>query len=262
VLLILKLTIVPLFIGLITLVGRKWGSSIAGLMSAFPVVAGPIVIFIAIEQGPEFATLTATSAISATACLLTFWLAYSWACIRLSWPLAILSALVAWFFSALTLAMTTLNLGIALLIAIGALIITPFLLPRIKLTTPPNAKLHDLHWRMLVGGLLTISVTTLAVALGEVWSGILAVFPVIGSVLAIFTHSSLGATHVAQVSRGMVKGLYSFVAFFLSLTLLLQHTTVLIACLISITVATVTQVIALFIAKLITKKYSGQTSHN
>jgi hypothetical protein len=267
VLLILKLTIVPLFIGLITLAGRKWGSGVAGILSAFPVVAGPIVVFIALEQGSQFATFTSMSAIFATTCLVTFWLVYSWACIRYSWPLAILSALVVWFFLALTMTftlkmtseMTSANLGFALLIAIGSLIVTPFLLPRIKPTTPSNTKLHDLHWRMLVGAVLTFSVTTLAATLGEVWSGMLAVFPVIGSVLAIFTHHSLGSAHVTQTARGMVKGLYSFVAFFFALTLLLPTTTVWLACLVSIAAAILTQVIVQFIVSSMTKKCLQQT---
>ena len=108
---------------------------------------------------------------------------------------------------------------------------------------------------MLVGALLTFTVTTLAGALGEAWSGILAVFPVIGLVLAVFTHTTLGPTHVTQVYRGMVKGLYSFVAFFLTLTLLLPETSILIAVLSSVIVAIVTQVILQFIARSITKNY-------
>lgn len=257
-LLILKLTIVPIFIGVITLAGRKWGSGVAGLLSAFPVVAGPIVIFIAIEQGVEFATLTSVSVISATACLIIFWFAYSWACIRLSWYLALLCALVVWLFSALTLAQISINLSIALLIAIGSLIIAPFVLPHIKPTTPSKTKLHDLHWRMLVGAVLTLSVTTLAAALGEVWSGILAVFPVIGSVLAIFTHHNLGAAHVIQTARGMLKGLYSFVAFYFVLTLLLPETTIWLACLISIVAAILTQIIVQLIVNLITRNRDGK----
>ena len=261
VLLILKLTIVPIFIGLITLAGRKWGAGIAGLLGAFPVVAGPIVIFIRLEQGPIFATLTAISAISATACLLFFGLVYSWVCIRLSWQLALLFALAAWFILAVALAITSPNLGIALLIAISSLVLTPFLLPRIKPSSPPNIKLNDLPWRMLVGALLTFLVTTLAATLGEVWSGIFAVFPVIGLVLAVFTHNTLGATHVTQVYRGMVKGLYSFGAFFLTMALLLPKNSIWVACLSSIVVAIVTQVIVQSIVRLIAKyNLNGQRS--
>lgn len=261
VLFILKLTIVPIFIGLITLAGRKWGAGIAGLLGAFPVVAGPIVIFIGLEQGPTFATLTAISAISATACLLFFGLVYSWACIRLSWQLTLLFALTAWFILAVALATTSPNLGIALLIAISSLVLTPFLLPRVKPSLPANIKLNDLPWRMLVGALLTFLVTTLAATLGEVWSGIFAVFPVIGLVLAVFTHNTLGAPHVTQVYRGMVKGLYSFGAFFLTMTLLLPKNSIWIACLSSIIVAIFTQVIVQSVVRLIAKyNLNGQKS--
>jgi hypothetical protein len=106
---------------------------------------------------------------------------------------------------------------------------------------------------MLVGALLTFSVTSLAAALGEVWSGILAVFPVIGLVLAVFTHNTLGPTHVTQVYRGMVKGLYSFAAFFLTLTLMLPKTSILIAALCSVVVAIASQVILQFLTKALTK---------
>ena len=253
-LLILKLTIVPLFICLITLAGRKWGTGLAGLLGAFPVVAGPIIIFIALEQGPTFATLTSISAISAIACLLIFGVVYSWVSIYWSWPFALISALVAWLGVALTLAVTSPDIGIASIIAILSLVITPFLLPRLKTTSPPKGKLNDLPWRMLVGALLTLLVTTLAATLGEVWSGILAVFPVIGLVLAVFTHNTLGPTHVTQVYRGMVKGLYSFSAFFLMMTFLLPKTSIWVAYLISIAVAILTQIGVQLVIRLSTKK--------
>lgn len=257
--LILKLCIVPLFIGLITLAGRKWGSGIAGLMGAFPVVAGPIVIFIALEQGPAFATLTSVSAISATACLMLFGIAYSWSCIRLSWPLALLIALSTWLVSAFILATCSLDLEASLVIAIGSLLVTPYLLPKMKAIAPPKTKLHDLPWRMLVGALLTLSVTTLAIFLGETWSGILAVFPVIGLVLAVFTHNTLGPAHVTQVYRGMVKGFYSFTAFFVTLSLLLPITSILLAALSSVLSAILAQVLVQFIIKL-TAKLKPQAS--
>lgn len=251
--LILKLCIVPLFIGLITLAGRKWGSGVAGLMGAFPVVAGPIIIFIALEQGPEFATLTSVSAIAATACLMVFGLVYSWSCIRYSWSIALLIALSTWFLSAFVLAKCSLGFEASLVIAIGSLLMTPYLLPKIKAIAPPKTKLHDLPWRMLVGALLTISVTTLAALLGETWSGILAVFPVIGLVLAVFTHNTLGPAHVTQVYRGMVKGFYSFTAFFVTLSLLLPITSILIATIASVISAILAQVLVQLTIKLMTK---------
>jgi hypothetical protein len=106
---------------------------------------------------------------------------------------------------------------------------------------------------MLVGALLTLSVTSLAALLGETWSGILAVFPVIGLVLAVFTHNTLGPAHVTQVYRGMVKGFYSFTAFFITLSLLLPTTSLLIASLSAVLSAILAQVLLQFILQLTPK---------
>lgn len=62
VLLALKLMLVPSLTAGITLSGRRWGPSVAGWLSAFPVVGGPILFFIAIEQGPAFASAAAVGA--------------------------------------------------------------------------------------------------------------------------------------------------------------------------------------------------------
>lgn len=49
---ILKVTMVPILIAVVTLAGRRWGAGIAGLLAGFPVVAGPVIL-VAVEQGAE-----------------------------------------------------------------------------------------------------------------------------------------------------------------------------------------------------------------
>ncbi|MBE0594507.1 MAG: hypothetical protein IH616_19125, partial [Gemmatimonadales bacterium] len=49
--LVLKLTLVPLLIAGVTMIGRRWGARIAGMFAAMPVVAGPIAMFLTLEQG-------------------------------------------------------------------------------------------------------------------------------------------------------------------------------------------------------------------
>jgi len=46
---------------------------------------------------------------------------------------------------------------------------------------------------------------------------LLAAFPIIVSVLSVFTHRAQGPSQVPHLYRGMVKGLYSFGTFFLVL---------------------------------------------
>src|SRR5690606_2654782 len=217
--LLLKITIVPLFIGLVTLAGRRWGAGVAGLLGGLPVVAGPIVVFVALEQGPQFGALTATAAIAGIAGLLVFGLAYAWASTRWSWPAALCCGVLAWFVCALGLAALPARPETTLLVAAIALLATPRALPP-GAPSPGRASLRDLPYRMATGALLTIGVTAVAATVGEVWSGLLAVFPILGLVLAVFTHRGQGARQVAFMYRGMVKGLYSFAAFFLALALL------------------------------------------
>lgn len=46
--LLLKLTLVPLFIALVTLAGKRWGNRLAGILGGLPIVAGPIVVLLAL----------------------------------------------------------------------------------------------------------------------------------------------------------------------------------------------------------------------
>ncbi|MBN8494763.1 MAG: hypothetical protein J0M00_25385 [Burkholderiales bacterium] len=47
----LKLLLVPAFLGLLTLVARWLGPAVAGWLAGLPLVAGPIVLILALEQG-------------------------------------------------------------------------------------------------------------------------------------------------------------------------------------------------------------------
>jgi len=76
---------------------------------------------------------------------------------------------------------------------------------------------------MIAGALLTLAVTCAAGRLGQAWSGLLAVFPVLGSVLAVFTHRGQGAAHAARLLRAMATGLYAFATFCFTLSVSLPR---------------------------------------
>lgn len=241
--LILKITVVPFFIAAVTLAGRRWGEGIAGLLAGFPVVAGPIVIFIAVEQGAQFGAVAAIAAMSAIAGLLAFGVAYCWASFRLPWPGALASATAAWLFAATALAALPSAPQVALAVAALSLVLAPHLLPRGLPAPTSGASLSDLPYRMITGALLTLLVTTAAAFLGGVWAGLLAVFPVIGLVLAVFIHRAHGPHQVAHMYRGMVHGLYSFAAFFFVLAILLLRAEFWSACILAVVVGIAVQAI-------------------
>jgi len=60
-LLALKLLVVPTLLGLISVAGRKWGPGVAGWLAGFPVITGPILVFLATERGSGFAAQAASA---------------------------------------------------------------------------------------------------------------------------------------------------------------------------------------------------------
>jgi hypothetical protein len=69
---------------------------------------------------------------------------------------------------------------------------------------------------------MTVAVTHLSPVLGPKFSGLFAVFPVMGIVLAAFSHRASGNIFTIRLLRSMVFGFYSFIAFCLTVTLALH----------------------------------------
>lgn len=212
--LVLKLLLVPALIALVTLAGRRWGPSVAGWLSAFPIVAGPILWFIALEQGEAFAAAAAVGTLSAVLAMLTFGLAYSWAAIRFSWPMSLVLAYVAYALAVFVLSLREAMLPVAALAVLAGLWLAPRLYPALPAAAKAPAKpANDMLLRMVLGALLVLLVTHFAASLGPGLSGVFAMFPVMGTVLALFTHRSNGAAAAIQLLRGMVFGFYAFATF-------------------------------------------------
>lgn len=210
----------PALIGMVTLAGRRWGPAVAGWLSAFPVVAGPILFFIAVDQGAEFAQQAASGTLSAVLAILAFNLSYAWAATRLRWQACLVIAFLAYMaaVSGLTAWAPALVAGaVAVLLALGvAPRLFPHLLP--EKTQVAGARPSDMHWRMIAAALLVFAVTHFSDSLGPRLSGVLAMFPVMVSVLATFSHRHAGAAFAIHLLRGTVVGYYAFAVFCVVLT--------------------------------------------
>ncbi|THU00226.1 hypothetical protein E9531_10665 [Lampropedia puyangensis] len=221
--LVLKMSVVPLVIAVVSLAGRRWGTHVAGLLSGFPVVGGPITVFIAAEQGLPFGTQAAIAAIMSVTCLLSFNVAYSWICRRHGWPQSLVLSTLVWAAVAVCLAQLPMTWPVAVSVTVAALLLAPYLFAPAQSGRPAARSGRDLPMRMGTGAGLTLLITAIAAHLGPTWSGMIAAFPIIGLVLVLFTHISQGAGPVAFLMRGNVQGLYSFVAFFSMLVWVWPH---------------------------------------
>ncbi|HEY8101704.1 MAG TPA: hypothetical protein VIF82_13215 [Burkholderiaceae bacterium] len=223
VLLILKLFLVPSFIAGITLAGRRWGATVAGSLAGFPVITGPILLFVAIEQGSQFAATAATGAMLAVLSNIGFGIAYSWACRRHSWYISLLFGWLVYFCLVALLSFVHVSPWQACLITICGLLIAAKCYPRASVDLPKAVQPgSDLVYRMLAAVVLVLALTFFSAQLGPNLTGLLSVFPVMGSVLGVFSHRHYGAGFAIKILQGMVQGFYAFTVFCLVLAYTLR----------------------------------------
>ena len=220
----LKLVVVPAFLLLVSLAGKRWGPGTASRLAGLPVVTGPILFFLAYERGPEFAAAAAATSLSAVFASISFSIVYSNACIRWRWAVALPLALSAWAMAAFMLSRLDHSLLVSVVVALPVLAFAPLAFPAGTAAIGSHASVpSELLMRMAAGAVLTLLVTRAAADVGPGWSGLLAVFPVLGAVLAVFSHRTEGARFNVHLLRAMVYGMYSFAAFCVTLSLALAH---------------------------------------
>ena len=218
----LKLTIVPLLIAAITFAGHRWGPAVSGWLAGLPVVAGPVLFFIAIEHGPSFAATAAIGTLAGVLGAVSFAIVYAWVATRFAWPTSFVCGLAAYFAVVAVLHLISPPMPLAALVAVGSLVLGARLFPR----TAPKAPIvvssyAEVACRMLAGAALVVLVTHFAASLGPNLSGLFAVFPLMTSVLAVFSHHYSGYACTVLLLRGLLFGLYAFAAFCLALAMLL-----------------------------------------
>jgi hypothetical protein len=219
----LKLLLVPALIYLVTLAGRRWGPAVAGWLSAFPIVAGPILLALTLEQGPGFAAHAAEGTLLAVVAILVFSVAYAWASRRFQVAGSMALALLAYFAAVAALQALRLPLGAAFVLVWCALLAATRLFPAPEALAPAStARRSDLAWRMLAAAVLVFAVTTGASQLGARLSGFFAMFPVMSTVLVGFAHAGLGRGNAVALLRGMVVGYFGFSVFCVTLSMELR----------------------------------------
>jgi hypothetical protein len=223
----LKLLLVPALIYLVTLAGRRWGPAVAGWLSAFPIVAGPILFALTLEQGPAFAAHAAEGTLLAVVAILVFSVAYAWASTRFKVAGSMALALLAYGAAVAALQSLRLPLGATFVLVWCALLAAGRLFPAPAPAAPASAaRRSDLPWRMLAGAILVFVVTTGAARLGARLSGFFAMFPVMSTVLVGFAHAGLGRANAIALLRGMVVGYFGFSVFCVTLAMELREGTV------------------------------------
>jgi len=214
--LLFKLLVTPLFIGMVTLAGRRWGPAVSGLLMGLPLTSGPISLFLALQYGPAFAARAAVGNLAGQVSVCVFCLTYGRAAGKLPWTVCAPAALLAFAGCTALLNRAPWTLPAAALLLLAAIAAAHRWLPRRPFTAAPaDPPRWDLPARMGVATAFVLALTAAARSLGPQLSGLIAPFPVFGVVLAAFTQHRQGPAAAARLLRGNVLGSLAFISFFL-----------------------------------------------
>ena len=214
-LVIAKLALVPAVVWLASLAARRWGHAVSGYLGGFPMIGGPITLYLAIDFGPAFAAQVATATLAAVAGQAGHMLGFAY--VGRAWgPVAGLACgLAAYVVIALVVAPLGTAPVVALALAIAGLTLAWRLLPRprgaVSLPAIPPVEL----WLRLVAALVLAAVILFgAESFGPVLSGVLLSLPITGAIMPPFTLALYGRDALAWLQRGFITGLTGFSTFF------------------------------------------------
>ncbi len=212
-----KLFLVPAFIGMMSLAGRRWGPAISGWLVGLPVVAGPIVLFLAVEQGTAFASGAAHGTLLGLASLSAYVLVYGRLSRRIGWTGSLLAGWAAFFLFTLVLdRIPAPPLALAFPAVCGTFLLVLRLLPEVDaIDDASETPGWEVAARMAAGAALVLAITGAAKILGPRLSGLLTPFPVATTVFSVFTHHFQGHAAAVRLLRGLAAGSFTLAVFFL-----------------------------------------------
>jgi hypothetical protein len=224
----LKLVLAPALVGAASLLGRRFGSRASGLAASFPIVAGPILLFFAIEQGKPFAAQAAEQTMAGVFSLGVYCLVYARMALffRTTGPARVgVTLALGWLaFAACTVVLLLAPHGRLFAFCLGSAGLTLALvgLSRPSAAAHPPAPIRfdrDLAIRMVAAAALVLALTKAARGLGPSLSGLLTPFPVASTVLLVAEHAAHGPEAAVRLLRGFLQGMYGFLIFCLAVSM-------------------------------------------
>ena len=189
---------------------------VSGWLVGLPLTSGPVVFFLAIDQGSGFATTAALAVLLGTISQAAFAVAYARAALRFGWPAATAAGCAAFALATIGFQRVSLPALPAFVLVTGSLLLARLLMPRRD--SPSNVGARPPRWdlplRIVVATGMVLLLTGIAPAIGPHLTGLLSPFPVYAGVLAVFAHRQGGRAAADDVLTGLLFGLFSFGVFF------------------------------------------------
>ncbi|MEJ0063580.1 MAG: hypothetical protein WDO70_10405 [Alphaproteobacteria bacterium] len=210
-----KLCVIPALIAVVSYAQKRWGHSIGGMIGGLPLVAGPISIFLAVEQGLPFARAAAPETAAALLGTSAYALTYMHLAQSRPWYFCWICGMGACLSVFYLQSLLQISPVFQIVLGILAMAINTIFISRI----PPKPHIHpagtswDIPIRAVAVLIPLLLITGLAHIIGPKYSGMFSSFPVFWTVLFIMTQIQWGYDALITFFRGAVIGNYSMVVF-------------------------------------------------
>lgn len=202
-------------LGITFAVGRM-GPTAGGMLAGLPIVVGPGLVFLAVDESPVFVAQTATFALLSLSATQAFMLAYLLAARRVAPAPAVSLAFIGWLVTALILANVVAGPFPALALFAVSVVFARFVGKRMRVPGLPiqsRDTLMALVLRAGLAGILVGAITAASSWLGPHYSGLLIAYPVGMTVIAASVHLRYGAAKVIDTLYATALGTTSIASF-------------------------------------------------
>lgn len=214
-LLFLKLTVTPVLVAVMSLVARRLGPALGGVILGLPWMTGPILFFLALERDTAYLETTSRGVLLAVPAIAAYAVAYGHTAKSHRWPASLAAGSLAFAATGGLLSLVSWPASVIAIVAVAALLLAR------QLTPPPRGAIGaltlpwwDIPARMAATGALVACIAVAADFLGPTGLGIVSSFPVIMTVMTTFSHYRWGVDVAMALLRSVMLSLIGFTGFF------------------------------------------------
>ena len=177
----------------------------------WPLVTGPIIFIIFLQEAAEFAAKTAQGALLGQVSFIAFVWSYSLVALRAPWYLSIACATITYVGSVYLVSLIHVPLWLTLVLVVTALDSVNKFWPKYDpLTTPLASPKWELYLRivLVIALVFTLSGSSQTLGTALTGGGGFSTYPLIATVLGNFNHKRFGASAAISLHYGLMQRLY------------------------------------------------------
>ncbi len=209
ILLALKIFLSPLLMLVVTFLQARTSASAGGRFMGWPLVTGPIILIIFLQEGAAFAAKTAHGALLGQISLIAFAWSYALVALRAPWYLSIACASVMFIGSVYLVSLIHIPLWLTFILLASALYLVNKFWPKYEpITTPLASPRWELYLRIALVIALVFVLSEFSQTLGPALTGGFSTYPVIATIMGTFNHKRFGASAAISLHHGLMQRLY------------------------------------------------------